>query len=66
MQCEQPLPADHAMQDPEASFQSKTLYVSRLIPITTVLLTEVKLLKCFQEHGERYFLSIAVRYQERS
>lgn len=66
MQCEQPLPADHALQDPEASFQSKTLYVSPLIPITAVLLTEVKLIKCFQEHGECYFLSYAVIYQERS
>ena len=65
MQCEQPLPADRALQDSEASFQSKTLYISPLIPIITVLLTKVKLLKHFQEYGECYFLSIAVVYQER-
>lgn len=38
---------------------------SPLIPVTAVLLTKVKLLKCFQEHKECYYLSIAVMYQKR-
>lgn len=65
VQCEHPPPADRALQDPEASFQSKRLKVTPLITATNVLHTEVKLLKCFWKYRECYFLSKAVMYQER-
>lgn len=66
VQYEHPPPANHALQDPEASFQSKRLNLTPLILVTTVLHTEVKLLKCFWKYRECYFLSKAVMYQERS
>lgn len=44
----------------------KRLNVTPLIPVTTVLHTEVKLLKCFRKYQECNFLSKAVMYQERS
>lgn len=61
---EQPSPSDSALRIWKPVLK-ETQYYSPSIRLTEVLLTKAKLLKCFQEPRQCYFLSIAVVYEER-